>query len=63
MTLEEILIIMENRLINLTETRKSAVSSGLLDQVVALDADLLTTTGTIKQLKIQIQNSINDSVN
>lgn len=50
MTLQEIIFIMDNRLINLTETRKAAVSSGLIDQITLLDSDILTTTGTIQQL-------------
>ena len=58
MTLQEIIFIMDNRLINLTETRKAAVSSGLIDQITLLDADILTTTGTIQQLNAALTAGI-----
>ena len=58
MTLQEIIFIMDNRLINLTETRKAAVSSGLIDQITLLDSDILTTTGTIQQLNAALTAGI-----
>ena len=58
MTLQEIIFIMDNRLINLTETRKAAVSSGLIDQITLLDADILTTSGTIQQLNAALTAGI-----
>jgi len=45
---------MENRLINLVETRKQAVASGLIDQVTLLDADISTTNNSIALLKAAI---------
>lgn len=51
MTLNEILIILQNRLINLQETRKLAVASGNLDQVNSIDIDIETTTVSIEQIK------------
>lgn len=58
MTLQEIIFIMDNRLINLTETRKAAVASGLIDQITLLDSDILTTTGTIQQLNAALAAGI-----
>jgi hypothetical protein len=51
MKIQELLSIMENRVVNLEETRKTAVASGLIDQVVALDADLSSTKSTILSLQ------------
>ena len=56
MTLQELLSIMENRLINLTETRKQTAASGLLDQVVSLDNDIETTKTSIELIS-RILNS------
>ena len=52
MTVQELITIMENRVVNLEETRKQAAASGLVDQVVALDADLMTTKHTIASLHL-----------
>lgn len=57
MSIQELLMIMENRLINLVETRKQAVASGLIDQVVLLDADISTTNNSIALLKAAISAS------
>ena len=54
MSIQELLMIMENRLINLVETRKQAVASGLIDQVTLLDADISTTNNSIALLKAAI---------
>lgn len=56
MTVDEILIIMQNRLITLQETRKLAVASGNLEQIVSIDKDLSTTQLTIQQLS-ETQNT------
>lgn len=50
MTVPEIIVILENRIINLTETRKQAVSSGLIDQVMSIDSDLTTTQMSLQLL-------------
>lgn len=50
MNIPEIIAILENRIINLTETRKQAVASGLIDQVVSIDADLGTTQMSLQLL-------------
>ena len=50
MTIPEIIAILDNRVINLTETRKQAVASGLIDQIVAIDADLMTTQLSLQSL-------------
>jgi hypothetical protein len=54
MTLNEVLIILQNRLINLQETRKLAVSSGNLEQVASIDNDIGTTLISIDQLKVSL---------
>lgn len=51
MKIEEILIILQNRLITLTEARKSAAAAGDLERVVQIDGDLLTTVSTIETMK------------
>lgn len=56
MTLNDILFIMQNRVIALAEARKLAVSSGDLDRVNQIDMDLATTQTVINQLQNAIQN-------
>ena len=51
MNLNDILVIMQNKLINLGELRKSAFTSGNLEQVVSIDAEILSTENSIQQLK------------
>lgn len=51
MTLNDILTIMQNRLISLIEARKFAVNAGDLDKVNQIDADLFTTMTSIEQIK------------
>lgn len=51
MTLNDILTIMQNRLISLIEARKFAVNAGDLDKVNQIDADLFTTMTSIDQIK------------
>jgi len=58
MTLEQILVIMENRLLNLEETRKQAFVSGFIDQVSNIDIDISTTKNTILYLKQAINNLV-----
>lgn len=58
MTLPEIIAIMENRVINLEETRKQAFASGLIDQIVSIDADLATTKISLEALHGAV-NAIN----
>jgi hypothetical protein len=55
MTLAEVLVIMQNRIIVLIEARKSAVNAGDLDNVVKIDADLLTTLSSVEQIKSTIE--------
>lgn len=54
MKLEEIMVIMENRMLSLNDNRKSAVDSGDIDRVSKIDADLVSTQTTIDQLKITL---------
>jgi hypothetical protein len=55
MRLDELLVIMQNRLLTLNEARKAAVSAGDLERVVQLDGDLLSTVSSIEQLKKTIE--------
>jgi hypothetical protein len=57
MKIEDILIILQNRLITLTEARKSAVSAGDLERVVQIDGDLMSTVSTIETMKQTISTS------
>lgn len=50
MTLNEILIILQNRLITLTDAKKTAEASGNLDQVIAISSDILSTELSIQQI-------------
>jgi len=51
MTLQEILTILENRIIVLTESRKNAVSSGDLPMVIKIDEDLINTLSSVDDIK------------
>lgn len=51
MTLEDLLTIMNNRVLTLNEAKRHATSVGDLPQVVMLEGDLLTTLATIHKLK------------
>jgi hypothetical protein len=55
MKLDELLHIMENRVLTLTEARRIAISSGDITNVEKIDGDLTSTLTTITQLKITIQ--------
>lgn len=57
MKLDEVLHIMENRVLTLNEARRLAVNSGDITNVEKIDGDLSTTMTTINQLKITIQAS------
>lgn len=50
MTLEEILIILQNRVKNLEEAKKQAVVSGSVLQVFNIDDDLNSTKVSIEQI-------------
>jgi hypothetical protein len=55
MTLHEVLVIMNNRVITLNEARKAAVAAGDLEKVIQIDGDLMSTFTTIDQLKNTIE--------
>ena len=57
MKLQDILVIMQNRMLSLNEARKAAVISGNLEQVMLIDADINTTENSIQQLKTAISTS------
>lgn len=50
MTIYDIIKLMENRLLNLQQTRDIAFNSGLIDQVVALDNEIDSTKNTLQTL-------------
>jgi len=56
MTLEEVLIVMQNRVISLKTARISSVNAGDLDNVIKIDNDLITTLSSIEKIK-EILNS------
>lgn len=51
MNLNEVLGIMQNRIMALNEARRSAAAAGDLPRVVQIDYDITTTNITIDQLK------------
>jgi hypothetical protein len=51
MKIQELLIILQNRLIALTEARKSALAAGDPEKIVQIENDLLTTDISINQIK------------
>jgi hypothetical protein len=55
MKLDYLLSIMQNRILTLTEARKTAVTSGDIERVDQLDKDLLTTENTVMQIKNILQ--------
>lgn len=55
MKLDELLQVMQNRLVTLNEARKGAFTSGDVQRVNEIDGDLLTTQNTVEQLKLTIQ--------
>jgi|688.fasta_scaffold636794_2 hypothetical protein len=58
MKLQELITIMQNRLITLNEARKSASAAGDLERVTQIDNDLLTTSISIDQIKRMLDTSI-----
>lgn len=50
MTLQELITIMQNRLITLNEAKKAATAAGDLERLIQIDGDVLTTTIVIQQL-------------
>jgi hypothetical protein len=55
MKLEEVMVIMQNRMISLNDIRNGAACSGDIDIINKIDADLMSTQTTIDQLKITLQ--------
>jgi hypothetical protein len=51
MTISEILEILDNRIVNLTGARRTAVTTGHLDQVIIIDNDIESTNASIQALK------------
>ena len=50
MQLQEIVQLLNNKINSLSQARQSAVTAGNMVQVLAIDADLLTTQNTVDQL-------------
>jgi hypothetical protein len=61
MTLEEILVILQNRKIALMESKKTAVASGDLERVVIINNDLDSTINSIESIT-QTYNELNGIV-
>jgi hypothetical protein len=57
MQLSEILIILENRLYNLIESRKQAVNSGGFDTVNQIDSDIASTSISVEQIKQTLETN------
>lgn len=51
MKIDDILLIMQNKLVNLSENRKAAFANGDLSTVTAIDLQIIETEKTIEQLK------------
>ena len=51
MTLEELITIMNNRVLTLNDAKIHATSIGDLPQIIQLEGDLLTTLATIHKLE------------
>lgn len=58
MTLEEVLIVMQNRVISLKTARISSVNAGDLDNVIKIDNDLITTMSSIEKIKEILNNGV-----
>lgn len=56
MRIEDIIVILQNRLIALGESRKVAVVSGDLARVVDIDNDITNTTLSLEQLQSSLGN-------
>lgn len=54
MSINEVLIIMQNRLVSLRTAKISAVNSGDLENIVKIDNDLITTETSIEQISKKI---------
>ena len=57
MTVNELIVILQNRLVMLTEAKKAAVSNGDLERLIQLEGDLLTTINTIESLQKTISKN------
>jgi hypothetical protein len=57
MQIDELLVVMQNRLRTLTEARKASVNLGDLERVIQIDGDLLTTATSINQIKKTLELS------
>jgi len=51
MTLNDLIVIMSNRLVTLNEIKKQSIVTGDLSQVVIVENDILTTETTLNTLK------------
>ena len=56
MKIDEVIKILENRVLTLTQARQGAVNSGDLNQVNLIDADLISTVNSIEQIKLILHN-------
>ena len=56
MTLNEILVIMQNRLLVLTEAKKNFIVNGDIKSVSDIESDILSTKQTIEQIENVLRN-------
>jgi hypothetical protein len=54
MSLDEILIVLQNRVLSLRTSRVSAFNAGDLDNVIKIDTDLITTENSIERISKKI---------
>jgi hypothetical protein len=54
MSLDEILIVLQNRVLSLKTSRASAFNAGDLENVVRIDNDLITTENSIEKISKKI---------
>lgn len=51
MTVDDLIRLLENRILTLNEAKKSAFTAGDLERVIQIELDLLTTQSSITQLR------------
>jgi hypothetical protein len=51
MTISELVVILQNRLLSLNEARRVAVNSGDPEKITQIDADIISTEQTLDALK------------
>jgi hypothetical protein len=57
MSLNEVLIVMQNRILTLKTAKTSAINSGDLENVMKIDNDLITTEASIEKISKKMAES------